>query len=114
VRESGKRPEELTSRDFKKPMKTVLSLYYRGSVILALKDAGYDVDPIDMYRVPCNTWKDPENVRRAAERISKKTGKAVTELTTTDFKKTDYAAIDGAYRTPELQTILREGSAVSL
>jgi len=114
VRESGKRPEELITEDFKKPMRTVLTRYYGASVILALNDAGYDVDPIDMYRAPCNTWKDPENVRRAAERVSKETGKAVTELTTTDFKKNGYAAIDGIYRTPELQTILREGSAVSL
>lgn len=87
VRRAGKKPCDITTEDCTKTkLLGMIANYYNSSLYLALKDAGYDVNPREMRRVPLNYWT-PSNITSAVRELVKKSGKKPGNITVEDFRR---------------------------
>ena len=86
VVKTGKEPEDISVADFQKGgIMGMIENHYRGTVFLALKDAGFDIDPMNMRKVPQGHWKLMSNRIKAVRAMVKKLGKAPNDITVDDF-----------------------------
>ena len=90
VEKTGKDSKEITVRDFKKNnLSGLLINFYNGSSYLALKDAGYNINPWEMKcGVPNGYWEESaENKVKAVKWLVDKTGKDPKDITRNDFRE---------------------------
>jgi len=92
---SGKRPEELRYIDFQNAgILYLLAAHYDNDLRKALKEAGFNVDRMDVAsRHPVGKWKAPEARIRVIRELLRRLGKPPNELTTTDIKEAGLAGL---------------------
>jgi hypothetical protein len=86
VHKSGKPLHEFTQKDFRKfHIWKLLTEYYQSSHILALKDAGYNIEPWQMRKKPNRYWSIRDNRIFAIKRFVLNLNKTISEITEEDF-----------------------------
>ncbi len=109
VGSSRRNPHDLIQDDFEEAgLASVIHGYYRGSVYDALRDAGLDVDLLEMRRVPSGTWKRKDVIRAATKRVSESKGKSIDELTYQDFRDCEYHRLTTVNKMDEIKRIALE------
>ncbi len=79
---------EIYQKDFiNNGLSGVLQKYYSYSTILALKDAGYDIEEWERLRTLRGYWNKKENRIKVTRWLVEKLDKPVTEITQRDFHK---------------------------
>jgi hypothetical protein len=84
VRKLGKDITRVTRSDFISNGLRFISPYCRGSPYLALRDAGYDLEPCDMKRRPRGYWSRERRVLEV-RRLVARLGKSPDDITSGDF-----------------------------
>jgi len=98
VEKSGKKPSEITLKDFSNKGRGSILTVHNSSPYLALKEAGLVNSPLDMNNTPKNYWKSKENRINAIKELVEKSGKKPSEMTTKDFGRKGSMIINKYYK----------------
>ncbi|MEW5936778.1 MAG: hypothetical protein AB1665_03040 [Candidatus Thermoplasmatota archaeon] len=106
VKRSGKSPEEIKCSDFHKAgIARVMMIH--GSHLKALTEAGYDIKPWRMERVPRDYWENKENRIAATRWLVERLGKDAVNITREDFRTNHLWSLLMAYSNKRCATYER-------
>ena len=86
VERLGKKPQDVTSRDFIDGHLSTLFSENGSSVYGLLREAGYRFSPLERNKVPRYYWMDRRNQVRAVRGLVRKLGKPPGHITADDFR----------------------------